>query len=183
LKAFNNVEKVILEKNGQVAARMALEKVIEHYCNTNKENMSSIKSGGPPRSELLPRSDNRLESFVYYLLRNDETNNMPLVELAVLEQFSFPGLENNTQTMSAFRTAADTILTQRRNKHSHEAVTLRQWHQAYHLFRRSVHCFVGGLEAQLSRKCEEALDLYTAAYNFTVKGAEVPVNVSQVVVF
>ena len=185
MKVFSAVEKVIKEKTAQTGVLMALEKVIEHYCTTHKDRNATIMSSGsdpgapagPPRTDLLPRQDCRLESFVYYLLRNDETNNMPLVELAVLEQFSFPGLENNSQTMSAFRTAADIILKQRRAKHPHEAEALRQWHQVYHLFRRSVHCFVNGLEAQFSSRFCEALDLYTEAYNYTQKGAEVPVSV------
>lgn len=183
LKAFNAVEKILKEKGPQTAVLTALEKVIEHYCTTHKERTNGGGSlpppseSGPPKTDLLPRSDYRLESFVYYLLRNDETNNMPLVELAVLEQFSFPGLENNSSNMSAFRVAADTLLSQRRGKHPHEASALRQWHQAYHLFRRSVHCLVNGLEAHMENKVNKALDLYTEAFNYTNKAAAVPVSV------
>ena len=159
---------------------VALEKVIEHYCKTFKEKSAAIISVdiGPPKTEILRPSDCRLESFVYYLLRNDETNNMPLVELAVLEQFSFPGLENNSQTTSAFRAAADSILTHRRAKYKEQASLLRKWHQVYHLFRRSVHCFINALEAQWDKKFKEALDLYTEAYHFTQKAAAVPVSVN-----
>ena len=181
IKAFNAVEKIVKEKGAQHGVLSALEKVISHYCNTHKEKNStviSIDSTAPARTELLPRADSRLDSFVYYLLRNDETNNMPLVELAVLEQFSFPGLENNMQTMSAFRSAADGLLTQRRTKHPHEASALRQWHQAYHCFRRSVYCFIQGLEAFLASKNQEALDLFTEAYHYTSKALSVPVAVS-----
>ena len=93
-KAYSAVEKILKEKGAQTGVLTALEKVIEHYCTTYKEKNTSIISvdNGPPKTEILRSSDCRLESFIYYLLRNDETNNMPLVELAVLEQFSFPGL-------------------------------------------------------------------------------------------
>ena len=182
MKAFNAVEKIVKEKSAQTGVLTALEKVIEHYCTTHKDrNATSMGGGvenGPPKTDLLPKQDCRLESFVYYLLRNDETNNMPLVELAVLEEFSFPGLENNSQTMSAFRGAADTLLKQRRAKHPHEAASLRQWHQVYHLFRRSVHCFISGLEAQMATKYNQALELYTEAHNFTTFGASISVSVS-----
>ena len=80
--------------------------------------------------------------------------------------------------MSAFRQAADNILNARRVKHRQEASLLRKWHQVYHLFRRSVHCFVNALEAQTERKFNEALDLYTEAYHYTQKAAAVPVLVS-----
>ena len=58
------------------------------------------------------------------------------------------------------------------------AEALRQWHQAYHCFRRSVHCFVEGLEAMRSSKFQESLDLLTESYHFTLKASEVPVSVS-----
>lgn len=179
VKAINSVEKAIKDKGAQNAVLVALERVINHYCSSKNTGVGlSAIDGGPPKTELLPKTDIRLESFVYYLLRNDETKNMPLVEMAVLEQFSFPGLDNNTTVHRVFRTAADNLLSQRRAKHPHDAATLRQWHQAYHLFRRSVHCFVSALEAQLLNKYDEALDLYTEAFNYTMKANEVSVAVS-----
>ena len=118
--------------------------LIGHYCEAHKKENAPLVitldgiGSASSKSEVLPKQDSRLESFVFYLLRNDETKNMPLVELAVLEQFSFPGLDMNTQLTSAFRNAADALLQSRRNKHQ-EADTLKQWHQAYHFFRRSVY--------------------------------------------
>lgn len=182
VNAVQRVEIVIKEKGPQTAVLTALERIIDNYCATHQQKYTEeIKDGKPgaqpPKTELLPCKDYKLESFVYYLLRNDETNNMPLVELAVLEQFSFPGLEMNSQSMSSFRAAADVILTQRRAKHPHEAAALRHWHQAYHFFRRSVHCFIHGLKSHMDNKHSQALDLYTEAFNYTTKAAAVPVSV------
>ena len=176
------MENIIKEKGSQHGVLTALEKVIEHYVKTYKDKNAAIigVDNSPPKTEILRQSDCRLESFVYYLLRNDETNNMPLVELAVLEQFSFPGLENNSIAMTAFRQAADQTLKNRRSKDRHEALALRKWHQAYHFFRRSVHCFINGLEAQTERKFNESLDLYTEAFWFTQKAAAVQVSVSRI---
>ena len=98
--AFNTVESLMKEKNMENVVLTAFEKVINHYCIQNKENSSNWNTS---KSELLSRDDPRLESFVKYLLRNDETKNMPLVELAVLEQFSFAGLEYNLKAFSSFR--------------------------------------------------------------------------------
>ncbi len=186
-RVFMSVEKTIREKGSQTGVLTALEKVIDHYCDTNKErtaagtvaNLNEASGGAPPKTDLLPLADCRLESFVYYLLRNgnDETKNMPLVEMAVLEQFSFPGLENNSQVMSAFRAAADTLLKKRRKELPHEAAALRQWHQAYHFFRRSVHCFVAGLQAHMESRSNEALDWFTECFNYTNKATSLPVSV------
>ncbi len=140
--------------------------------------MQAIVDPVPSKPELLPRQDRRLESFIYYLLRNAEAKNKDLIELAILEQFAFPGLENNTPTITAFRNAAESHLVQRRKSHPQEAASLRQWHQAYHLFRRSAHCFVAGLDAHSQQKVHEAVDLFTEAYNYSQKVAEVPVAVS-----
>ena len=103
---------------------------------------------------------------------------MPLVELAVLEQFSIAGLEVNQKNVISFSSAAKKILNDRRAKSREYAEALRQWHQAYHCFRRSVHCFVEGLEADRSSKFQESLDLLTESYHFTLKASEVPVSVS-----
>ena len=185
-QVIKHVDGILKEKGPQTAVLTALEKLIGHYCEAHKKENAplviTLDNGGvgsaTSKYELLPKHDSRLESFVFYLLRNDETKNMPLVELAVLEQFSFPGLDMNTQTTSAFRNAADLVLQSRRTKHQDEANTLKQWHQAYHFFRRSVHCFVNGLECQRNAQFPEALDHYTEAYNYTVKANTVPVTAS-----
>ena len=176
--AVKHVEAIIKEKGAQTAVRTALEKVIGHYCEGHKKENSPLEAGKSSKAELLPPHDSRLDSFVNYLLRNDETKNMPLVELAVLEQFSFPGLEDNTHLTSAFRNAADACLQVRRNKDPEYTQALKEWHQAYHFFRRSVHCFVNGLDLQLNAQFPEALDLYTEAYHYTMKANSVPVTVS-----
>ena len=62
------------------------------------------------------RQDPRLDSFINYLHRNGETKNMPLVELAVLEQFSIAGLELNQKNVISFSSAAKKILNDRRAK-------------------------------------------------------------------
>ena len=176
--AVKHVEAIIKDKGPQTAVLTALEKVIGHYCDEHKKENAPVLDHHSFKAELLPQQDSRLESFVYYLLRNDETKNMPLVELAVLEQFSFPGLDNNTPLTSAFRNAADACLQARRTKYPEDAKALKQWHQAYHFFRRSVHCFVNGLDRQMNAQFLEALDHYTEAYNYTVKANNVPVTVS-----
>ena len=96
-KAFDFVEKIIKEKNCEVAVRTAYEKVITHYSTVNKDSLNNISNWN--KSELLPKHDTRLDSFVNYLLRNDETKNMALAELAVLEQFSYSGLEYNNKSI------------------------------------------------------------------------------------
>ena len=202
-KAFSFVEKIIKEKSCEVAVRTAYEKVITHYSTLNKDSLNNISNWN--KSELLPKHDTRLDSFVNYLLRNDETKNMALAELAVLEQFSYSGLEYNNKSIrwvyallsvfdqikllnffllySSFRNAAEQILTSRRIKYPQDAESLRLWHQAYHFFRRSVHCLVEGLDIMENKKYHEALDLFTESYNFTIKANEIPVSVSSYLAF
>ena len=84
---------------------------------------------------------------------------------------------------SSFRNAAEQILTSRRIKFPHDAESLRLWHQAYHFFRRSVHCLVEGLDIMENKKYHEALDLFTESYNFTIKASEIPVSVRTYLAF
>ena len=46
------VESIIVEKNSETALRTALERVIQHHCNQNKENPPS---GNWNKTELLPK--------------------------------------------------------------------------------------------------------------------------------
>ena len=169
---------IIRENSGMLhIIQEALNKAIGHYTATC-HILTAPGDVGPPKTELLPRHDKRLESLVYYLIKNDDCKSNALLELAVLEQFSFPGLENNTAAVNMFRMAAEKLLAQRRKTQTQEAAVLRQWHQAYHLFRRSAHCFVNALDALNNRKFFEALDLFTEAYNYSQKVSKVPIQAS-----
>lgn len=97
--------------------------------------------------------------------------------MAVLEQFSLPGLDNDGQHASAIRSAADEKLIALRKSRSMAAMELREWHQAYHLFRVSAHCYVMGVDNFLIQKFECSLDLFIIAYNVSVKIMESPPKV------
>ena len=52
VRAFRSVESIIVEKNSETALRTALERVIQHHCNQNKENPPP---GNWNKTELLPK--------------------------------------------------------------------------------------------------------------------------------
>ena len=61
------------------------------------------------------------------------------------------------------------MLRQRRAQCQHEATLLKHWHQIYHWFRMSAHCLVSGLDHLCQHQFEESLDMFTEAYNYTVR--------------
>ena len=89
-----------------------------------------------------------------------------------------PCNQTKYEKLNFYRSAAESILMQRRQKDTEHAESLKHWHQAYHSFRRSVHCFIEGLETMQSMKYQEALDLFTDSYHYTIKASEIPVTVS-----
>lgn len=72
----------------------------------------------------------------------------------------------------ALRQAAEAKLETLRTQRSSDAQKLREWHQAYHLFRVSANAFVLGVEQMCMEKYDEALDSLTVAYNISQKVSE-----------
>ena len=70
---------------------------------------------------------------------------------------------------SEFRKTAEQLLRQRRAQYQLEATLLKQWHQIYHWYRMSAHCLVSGLDHLCQHQFEESLDMFTEAYNYTVR--------------
>ena len=70
---------------------------------------------------------------------------------------------------SEFRKTAEQLLRQRRAQYQLEASLLKQWHQIYHWYRMSAHCLVSGLDHLCQHQFEESLDMFTEAYNYTLR--------------
>ncbi len=164
---------------------MCIEKTIQHYLNrisktpeiaNQPQSLSGI--GKTSNNELAP-SDIRLESFLAYLLKNGLPSQSALVELAALEQFAHPGLDVNDPVLSTIRKCAEQCLHQKRQRCPDDAKELREWHQIYHWFRRSAHCFVNGMEAFHVHKFDRALDLFTEAYQYTIRVQDTRPGVSK----
>ena len=83
--------------------------------------------------------------------------------------YSIIVLANLFQVASEFRKTAEQLLRQRRAQYQLEATLLKQWHQIYHWYRMSAHCLVSGLDHLCQHQFEESLDMFTEAYNYTVR--------------
>ena len=77
-------------------------------------------------------------------------------------------LRVDLEESQSLKTAVRNVF-QKRQQFPNDAQALRDWHQLYHWFRRSVHCFVNGLEAFLLHKFDRSLDLLTEACLYTTK--------------
>ena len=130
----------------------------------NKVSKSFTPNTNNPNNESTPI---KLESFLYYLLRNYVDSE--ILEMALHEQYSLPVFDNDGAVSQTIRQTMESRLRERRSTHAKEASTLRQWHQAYHSFRVSANCFVDGVNAYLDQKYEESLDLFIMAYNISYK--------------
>ena len=116
--------------------------------------------------------DIRLESFVQYLVKNESSD--VVIRLAVLEQFCLPGLQNESQFAASVKQLAESTLLQIRDQYPQESQLLKDWHQAYHNFRVSAHCFVSGVEEFIAKDFEEALDHMAISYHLNIRIAENP---------
>ena len=67
---------------------------------------------------------------------------------------------------------------QRRQKDPQYAASLKQWHKDYQSFRKSVHCFIEGIETMHSRKYQVALGLFLDSYHYSQIATESPATVS-----
>ena len=73
------------------------------------------------------KSEPVLESMVAYLLKNRVPEG--IIEMALYEQFSLPGLDNAGQSASVVRSYAVKVLEEMRSKRIVEDGALREWHQ------------------------------------------------------
>ncbi len=117
-------------------------------------------------------SDLRLSSFVTYLVYND--CHQSLLNMAVMEQLCLPGLENTGMRASKVISVAQQQLEAMRKNQPGVDGDLKNWHQAYHNFRLSAHCFVKGTEAFAHDKFDEAVEFLTVAYALNTKIQENP---------
>lgn len=72
----------------------------------------------------------------------------------------------------AIRQAAQTKLDSSRLQRPAEAAKLKEWHQAYHMFRVSANAFILGVDQMCMQKYEEALDSLTVSYNISQRISE-----------
>lgn len=114
--------------------------------------------------------EKRLESFVYYLIKNQCKDD--IVRLALFEQFSLPSLANESTKAAAIQHFCELKLKELRKSNLTWSQLLKSWHQAYHCFRVSANCFVLGTEAFVEKKYDEALDLFMACYIFNQRNNE-----------
>ena len=153
------------------ATQEVLQRAIKHY---NAATLSGSGGGGDAASSP-DMSEPRLESFIVYLNKNQcETE---VVHLALLEQFSCPGLCNESTLADAVSKHCEVRLKQLRGEDARRAALLAQWHQAYHAFRISASCLVKGADSFYAGKCVEALDLVWLSYTKSVAITEGPPKV------
>ena len=147
---------------------------LNHIISTaRKQYITGLNSR--PNSEAY---DVRLDSFVAYLMKNAVPE--VLVTLALLEQFSQPGLDNEGLEATRIRRAAEEGLTHERERQPAATKELMLWHQSYHLFRVTANCFVLGVEEFAKAGYERALDYFTVAYKISARIIEEPPKVNKV---
>lgn len=78
--------------DGANAAQTAMNEAIKHFESLAQRPDGEVVSG-PHQHPQQQFGDVRLKSFVIYLLKNN--CDKILIKLAVAEQFSLPGLEND----------------------------------------------------------------------------------------
>ena len=176
---LGHIEKVDVSK-GVVAALKRLIAVTREYY------MKRVSAGiAEEKSEPV------LESMVAYLLKNRVQEG--IVDMALYEQFSLPGLDNASQNASVVRNYAVKYLEEMRVKRIVEDASLKEWHQVrqsrrsiihplsgfkcdvmfyfqtYHLYRVAVNCFIGAVESYKSERFDEALELFIVTFNVNDK--------------
>ena len=175
------VEPIVKSASAHKAVQMGFSRAMQMYqariqLHNEKTDQATVQLWPPQQQghhHIQEKEDVRLESFIIYLIQN-RVKDGALLELALLEQFSLPGLETNEEECAVeFRKTSERLLKDRRKQHPQEFTALRDWHQVYHWFRRSVHFFMTGLGNYLQHKFEESLDQFTATFRFTQKLADI----------
>lgn len=139
--------------------------VINKIYQSVKQSVHQCRSEG-----FGERCDPRLESFMHYLVANDET--VDVYRRALLEQVALQELDNEGEIgREVGRMARDSIKSNPTDKVVEE---IGVWHKAYHQFRISVNYFVLGVEKYTENMYEEALELLTVSYIVNEKIAEDP---------
>ncbi len=150
------------------SAKSACDKAAEKVAALCRRRMEELT--GP---ECVAEA--RLESFVIYLVRNGCPDQM--VRMAVLEQLCLPGLENRSPQVAGVVKAAENVLGFLRTSRADDARALKEWHQAYHTFRLSAHCFIKGADALEAEKYEEALEMLNSCYTLLIRITDRPPKV------
>lgn len=164
-EVLGQVESIVNSQGAETACGKAIE-LIFRWCKKRVEDTSG------PESVVEPR----LDSFVIYLLRNGCSD--VLMKAAILEQICLPGLENKSPQVAAVTKAAENQLAQLRKSRPADEDKLKRWHQAYHMFRLSAHCFVRGAELLTAEKNEDSLEFLTSAYSLSIRIINGPPMVS-----
>ena len=119
---LDHIRKVDMSKGGVLNAIKRLFLVTREYY---RERVSA----GLPEEESEPA----LESIVAYLLKNRVRDG--IVEMALYEQFSLPGLDNASQSANVVRNHAVKFLEEMRAKRLSEDAALKEWHQVSPLWQ------------------------------------------------
>ena len=125
-------------------AKLSLDVTLDHIrkVDTSKGVLAAVKrlflvtrqyykdrvSAGLPEEESEPA----LESIVAYLLKNRVADE--IVEMALYEQFSLPGLHNASQSANVVRNYAVKGLEEMRAEKLSEDAALKEWHQVSQLW-------------------------------------------------
>merc|ERR1712130_470951 len=141
--------------------------VINKIFQKVKQSIQSAKSEG-----LDERQDARLESFLHYLVANEQQG-VDLYRRALLEQVSLPEFEQHGELG---REVVRTSKEMKQNGKDEISEEIGLWHKAYHQFRIAVNYFVLGVEKYTENQHEEALELLTVSYIVNDRIGEEPPN-------
>lgn len=115
---LDHIAKVDVSKGVHVALKRLIAVTREYYIDRISAGVAEEKS------------EPVLESMVAYLLKNRVPDG--IVEMALYEQFSLPGLDNAGQSASVVRNYAVKFLEEMRSKRIIEDAALKEWHQVSH---------------------------------------------------
>ena len=120
---------VTLGHIGKVDVTKGVHPALKRLIVMTREYYMDRVSAGIAEDESEPM----LESMVAYLLKNRVPEG--IVEMALYEQFSLPGLDNASQSASVVRNYAVKFLEEMRSKRIVEDASLKEWHQVSHIHK------------------------------------------------
>ena len=120
---------VTLDHIGKVDMSKGVLNAMKRLFLVTREYYRERVSAGLPEEESEPA----LESIVAYLLKNRVADR--IVEMALYEQFSLPGLDNASQSANVVRNHAVKFLEEMRAKRLSEDAALKEWHQVSPLWQ------------------------------------------------
>lgn len=164
LETFKAVAAIPPERK-RVEGKTNINYVINKIYQSVKTTISQSKVDG-----FGERCDSRLDSFMHYLVANDQS--VDLYRRALLEQVALTEFDTVGDVgRQVAVTARDNIRASQADKVTEEIIV---WHRAYHQFRIAVNYFVLGVEKYTENLLEEALELLTVSYVVNEKVAEDP---------